>query len=487
VKTRLIPSLLSVATILLAGCMVGPNYVKPSTPMAPSFKEEAANSSQANDGWKPAHPDDQAPRGNWWEIYDDPQLNALEAQIDSANQTLKVAEANYREARAAIRVSRSAEAPTIGTAPSISAVRDSANQPYFPSSQTNNGTGDFTLPVELSWEIDLWGRLRRNVTAAREETQASAADMAAVQLSLQAELAFDYFEIRSADAEKKLLDDTVQAYSKALELTENRFEGGAAPKSDVAQARTQLEDARVLDTDITVQRAEFEHAIAILIGKPPASFRLPPSPIDLHTPAIPAIPEVLPSELLQRRPDIAASERRVGAANEQIGIAQAAYYPTLNLSGLAGFQGTSALNWLTWPSRFWAVGPTFSETIFDAGRRGAIKESAIAGYDASVANYRQTTLTAFQQVEDNLAVLRILAGESQQQQTATAAAEESLRLFENRYAGGVDTYLQVVTSQTTALSNERNDIDIRRRQLDASVLLIKAVGGDWNVAKLPKV
>jgi NodT family efflux transporter outer membrane factor (OMF) lipoprotein len=487
VKTRLIPSLLSVATILLAGCMVGPNYVKPSTPMAPSFKEEAANSSQANDGWKPAHPEDRAPRGNWWEIYDDPQLNALEAQIDSANQTLKAAEANYREARAAIRVSRSAEAPTIGTAPSISAVRDSANQPYFPSSQTNNGTGDFTLPVELSWEIDLWGRLRRNVTAAREETQASAADMAAVQLSLQAELAFDYFEIRSADAEKKLLDDTVQAYSKALELTENRFEGGAAPKSDVAQARTQLEDARVLDTDITVQRAEFEHAIAILIGKPPASFRLPPSPIDLHTPAIPAIPEVLPSELLQRRPDIAASERRVGAANEQIGIAQAAYYPTLNLSGLAGFQGTSALNWLTWPSRFWAVGPTFSETIFDAGRRGAIKESAIAGYDASVANYRQTTLTAFQQVEDNLAVLRILAGESQQQQTATAAAEESLRLFENRYAGGVDTYLQVVTSQTTALSNERNDIDIRRRQLDASVLLIKAVGGDWNVAKLPKV
>ena len=486
-KTRLIPSLLSVATILLAGCMVGPNYVKPSTPMAPSFKEEAANSSQANDGWKPAQPDDQAPRGNWWEIYDDPQLNALEAQIDSANQTLKAAEANYREARAAIRVSRSAEAPTIGTAPSISAVRDSANQPYFPSSQTNDGTGDFTLPVELSWEIDLWGRLRRNVTAAREETQASAADMAGVQLSLQAELAFDYFEIRSADAEKKLLDDTVQAYSKALKLTENRFEGGAAPKSDVAQARTQLEDARVLDTDITVQRAEFEHAIAILIGKPPASFRLPPSPIDLHTPAIPAIPEVLPSELLQRRPDIAASERRVGAANEQIGIAQAAYYPTLNLSGLAGFQGTSALNWLTWPSRFWAVGPTFSETIFDAGRRGAIKESAIAAYDASVANYRQTTLAAFQQVEDNLAVLRILAGESQQQQTATAAAEESLRLFENRYAGGVDTYLQVVTSQTTALSNERNDIDIRRRQLDASVLLIKAVGGDWNVAKLPKV
>jgi NodT family efflux transporter outer membrane factor (OMF) lipoprotein len=258
-------------------------------------------------------------------------------------------------------------------------------------------------------------------------------------------------------------------------------------KSDVAQARTQLEDARVLDTDIMVQRAEYEHAIAILIGKPPANFSLPPSPIDLHTPAIPAIPEVLPSELLERRPDIAASERRMAAANEQIGIAQAAYYPTLNLSALAGFEGTSATNWLNWPSRFWAVGPSLSETLFDARRRRATKESAIAAYDGNVANYRQTTLTAFQQVEDNLAVLRILAGESQQQHSATAAADETLRLFMNRYAGGVDTYLQVVTSQTTALSNERNDIDIRRRQLDASVLLIKALGGDWNVNKLPKI
>jgi NodT family efflux transporter outer membrane factor (OMF) lipoprotein len=486
-KTRLTPALLSMTTILLAGCMVGPNYVKPSTPMAPSFKEAAPNLTQASDGWKPAQPGDQTPRGNWWEIYNDPQLNALEAQIDSANQTLKIAEANYHEARAAIRVNRSAQAPTIGAAPSISAVRVSANQPYFPANQANNGTGNFVLPVDLSWEIDLWGRIRRSVTAAKEQTQASAADMAAVQLSLQAELAFDYFELRSADAEKQLLDDTVQAYSKALELTENRFEGGAAPKSDVAQARTQLEDTQVLDTDIMVERAQYEHAIAILIGKPPAVFSLPSSPIDLHTPGIPGIPQGLPSELLERRPDIAASERRMAAANEQIGIAQAAYYPTLDLSALAGFQGSTAANWFTWPSRFWAVGPSFSETLFDAGRRSGTKEAAIAAYDGNVANYRQTTLTAFQQVEDNLAVLRILSGESQQQHNATAAAEETLRLFENRYVGGVDTYLQVVTSQTTALSNERNDIDIRRRQLDASVLLIKALGGDWNVSKLPKV
>ena len=486
-KARLIPFLLSALTIPVAGCMVGPKYSRPSAPMAPAFKEEAPASSQANDAWKLAQPGDQTTRGDWWEIYEDPQLNALETQIDSANQTLKIAEANYHEARAAIRFNRSAEAPTIGVAPSISTVRDSANQPYFPPSQANNGNGDFILPVDLSWEIDLWGRIRRSVTAAKEQTQASAADMAAVQLSLQAELAYDYFELRSADAEKRLLDETVQAYSRALELTDNRFQGGAAPKSDVAQARTQLQDAQVLDTDIMVERAQYEHAIAILIGKPPASFSLAASPIDLQTPAIPGIPQVLPSALLERRPDIAASERRMAAANEQIGIAQAAYYPTLNLSALAGFQGNSALNWFNWPSRFWAVGPSLSETLFDAGRRRATRESAIATYDANVANYRQTTLTAFQQVEDNLAVLRILAGESQQQHSATAAAEETLRLFQNRYVGGVDTYLQVVTSQTTALSNERNDIDIRRRQLDASVLLIKALGGDWNVTKLPKV
>jgi NodT family efflux transporter outer membrane factor (OMF) lipoprotein len=484
-KTYVAASLLSLTSIVLTGCMVGPNYVKPTTPMAPAFKEQAAAPSQANDGWKLAQPGDQSPRGNWWEIYDDPQLNVLEAQIDSANQTLKIAEANYREARAAIRFNRSAEAPTIGVAPSISAVRDSANQPYFPASEANNGTGDFALPVDMSWEIDLWGKIRRSVTAAKEQTQASAADMAAIQLSLQADLAYNYFELRSADAEKKLLDDTVEAYSKALGLTDNRFEGGAAPKSDVAQARTQLKDAQVLDTDIMVERAQYEHAIAILIGKPPANFSLPLSPIDLQTPAIPAIPQVLPSELLERRPDIAASERRMAAANEQIGIAQASYYPVLNLSALAGFDGTSAVNWFTWPSRFWALGPSFSETLFDAGRRRATKEAAVAAYDVNVATYRQTTLAAFQQVEDNLAVLRILAGESQQQHDATTAAEESLRLFENRYAGGVDTYLQVVTSQTTALSNERNDIDIRRRQLEASVLLIKAVGGGWDLSQLP--
>ena len=368
--------------------------------------------SQANDGWKPAQPGDQTPRGNWWEIYGDPQLNALEAQIDSANQTLKIAEANYRQARTAIRFNRSYEAPTIWTLHRASprCVTRRTSPTFRRARPTMEAAISFFRSICPGRSIS--GAEFGAASPLPGEDSGKRGRHGCGAIELQAELAYDYFELRSADAEKKLLDETVQAYSKALELTENRFEGGAAPKSDVAQARTQLEDTQVLDTDVMVQRAEYEHAIAILIGKPPADFSLPPSPIDLHTPAIPAIPEALPSELLERRPDIAASERRMAAANEQIGIAQAAYYPTLNLSALEGLQGTSVTNWLNWPSRFWAVGPSFSETLFDAGRRRATKESAIAGYDANVANYRQTTLTAFQQVEDNLAVLRILAGES---------------------------------------------------------------------------
>jgi len=466
--------------------MVGPKYARPSTPMAPSFKEAPADAQQS-EGWRIAHPGDQNPRGAWWEMYGDQQLDALEQQIEPANQTLKIAEANFRQARAAIGYSRSFEAPTVGVNPSISTVRDSAHQPYFSPALANNGGGDMALPAEASWEIDLWGRIRRGVTAAREQAQASAADEASVRLSLHADLALDYFELRSADAQKRLLDDTVQAYSKALQLTENRYHGGVDPKAVVDQARTQLQDAQVLDSDVMVARAQYEHAIAILIGKPPAAFSLPPMPLDTSGPNLPPAPVLLPSELLERRPDIAAAERRMAAANEQIGIAEAAYYPTLSLSALAGFQGTSALNWLNWPSRFWAVGPQLSETLFDAGRRHASKQIAEAGYDATVATYRQTTLSAFQEVEDNLAVLKVLSTESQQQRTATSAAEETLHLFQNRYEGGVDTYLQVVTSQTTALNNERNDIDIRRRELDASVLLIKAIGGDWTTAQLPKV
>jgi NodT family efflux transporter outer membrane factor (OMF) lipoprotein len=484
-RRRLLMGFASSLCLLLPGCMVGPQYARPTAPLTSNFKE--ADGSNEGDGWKVAQPGDTRLRGKWWELYGDTRLNELEEQVDPSNQSLKIAEANFRQARAAIRFSRASEAPTIGTAPSISAVRDSANQPYFPASEANNGTGDFTLPFDLSYEIDLWGRVRRTVTASREQAQASAADLETARLSLHAEVAIDYFEVRSADAQKKLLDDTVNSYSEALDLTKHRFEGGAAPKSDVAQAQTQLDGARVQASEITVQRAQYEHALAILIGKPPAAFDLPPVPLNLHSPTMPSIPVALPAELLERRPDIAAAERRMGAANEQIGIARAAYYPTLNLAAVVGLEGSSLLNWFNWPSRFWAVGPGLSETLFDAGRRRATTESARAGYDGAIANYRQTVLTSFQQVEDNIVVLRVLQTESAQQHEATGAAEESLLLFQNRYAGGVDTYLQVVTSQTTALANERNDIDIMRRQFEANVLLIKALGGGWDISTLPKL
>src|SRR5438094_1644444 len=340
--------------------------------------------------------------------------------------------------------------------PSIASTRASANRPYLPSGAARP-KGDFVLRFDGSYELDFWGRVRRTVASAREFAQASAADLETAKLSLQAELAFDYFELRSADAQKKILDDTVKSYAAALRLTQNRYQGGAVPKSDVAQAQTQLETAQVQDTDIGVQRSQYEHAIAILIGKPPAAFSLQAASL---APRPPDIPVGVPSELLERPPDIAAAERRMAAANEQIGIARAAFFPTLLLSATAGFEGTSIMNWLNWPSRFWAVGPTVVQTLFDAGRRRATSEAAIAGFDAAAADYRESALTAFQQVEDNLAALRILEAEAGQQHQAVVSAQESLQLFTNRYKGGVDTYLQVVTSQTTALTTERKETDI---------------------------
>jgi NodT family efflux transporter outer membrane factor (OMF) lipoprotein len=484
-KTRFVSIPLTSVMLLLAGCMVGPKYATPTTPMAPAFKEEPPDSFKSDSNWKPASPSDQLIRGNWWEIFGDPQLNALEEQVTSANQNLKIAEARLRQARSMIRFNRASLFPTISTAPSVANERLSTNQPYFPASQANNGTGNFTLPFDLSYEVDLWGRVRRTVNASREEAQATAADLETASLSLHAELALDYFELRSSDAQKQLLDDTVKAYTNALALTRNRFEGGAAPKSDVAQAQTQLEAAQVQETDISVARAQFEHAIATLIGQPPARFSLPPAPQAKFK--LPTVPVGVPSTLLERRPDIAAEERRAAEANEQIGIARAAFFPTLVIGAEGGFQGTNVTNWFTWPSRMWAVGPQLSETLFDAGRRRATSDAAKANYDATVAGYRQTALTAFQEVEDNLAALRVLESEAEQQHRATASAQESLQLFTNRYEGGVDNYLQVITAQTIALSNERNDIDIQRRRMDASVLLVKAVGGGWDTTQLPKL
>jgi NodT family efflux transporter outer membrane factor (OMF) lipoprotein len=484
---RLLPLIAGVVVSLVAGCMVGPNYERPAAITAPVFKEAPADPPPANDGWKPGQPSDQAMKGDWWRMYQDPQLDTLEAQVNEANQTLKIAEQDFRSARAAIGMARSQEVPTVGAGASVRSVRESANEPYFLTNLANNGSGDFTLPLDLSYEIDLWGRIRRGVTYAREQAQASAADMESARLSLHAELATDYFGLRSADGQEKLLDDTIKAYQDALQLTQDRFDGGLASSSDVAQAQTQLEEARVQRTDVEVQRAEFEHAIAVLIGKSPASVTIPANPINIQPPKVPAIPGLLPSVLLERRPDIAAEERRMAAANEQIGIAKAAYYPTLSLSGLVGMESTSSQSWFNWPSRFWAVGPSISETLFDGGRRRSLSEQARAHYDAAVATYRQTTLQAFQQVEDNFAALRILQKEQEQQHRATAASLESLSTFQVRYEGGLELYLEVVTSQTVALANQRNDIDLMRRQLDASVLLIKALGGGWNTQQLPKL
>lgn len=477
--------MIAVTLLALSGCMAGPKYKTPAAIMAPSFKEAPPPSFAEQDGWMPGHPSDTSLKGDWWTLFHDAELNTLEAQVDTANQSLKSADANFRAAREQIRYARAAEAPTVGAGPGISTVRDSANQPYFSSTLANRGEGNFSLPVDFNYEIDLWGRIRRAVTSARELAQASNADLESARLSLHAELAIDYFGLRSADAQAKLLDDTVKAYRSAMQLTQDRFEGGVAPQSDLAQARTQLDQACVQRTDVEVRRTQYEHAIAVLIGKPPAELTLPPLPLGEGSPVMPDIPGVMPSALLQRRPDIAADERRMASANEQIGIAQAAYYPTLSLSGLAGFQGTSALNWFVWPSRFWAVGTTLSQTAFDAGRRRAAKNITVDRYDATVANYRQTVLTAFQQVEDNLAALRVLENEAQQQHEATASAEQSMDLFQIRYEGGVDTYLQVVTWQTAALNNQRNDIDLLERRLDASVLLIKALGGGWDRTRIP--
>ncbi len=462
------------AALLLGGCMVGPEYTKPSAPMTPAYKEA--------DGWKAAEPSDNLPRGQWWAILGDPELQALEEQVAEANQNLKIAEARLREARAMVRFNRAALFPTISTSFGASSIRDSANRPFVPPGLNTGSSGDLLFSLDMSYEIDLWGRVRRTVAAARQEAQATAADLETARLSLQAELAMDYFALRAADAQKQLLDETVKAFEAALRLTTNRFEGGAAPKSDVAQAQTQLDTTRAQATDVTVQRAQLEHAIATLIGKPPAAFSLPSRPLDTRPPDIPV---GLPSQLLERRPDIAAAERRVAEANEQIGIAKAAYYPTVMLNASVGFEGSSFGNLLNASSLLWAVGASITQTIFDGGRRRATSDTARAAYDATVAAYRQTTLTAFQQVEDNLAALRILEQEAQQQRRAVESAQQSLQLFTNRYRGGVDNYLQVITAQTATLANQRTEIDILGRRMAASVLLVKALGGGWDVAELP--
>ncbi len=460
--------------LLLAACAVGPRYSRPPVTVPPAYKETPEN-------WKLAQPADQALRGKWWEIFGDSQLSALEEKIDVSNQTLKAAEARFEQARALVRLARADYYPTLTAGASVSRNRLSKNRPLLGA--TTNYT-DLVLPADVSYEPDVWGRVRRTVEGARASAQASAADLESVNLSLHAELAADYFTARALDAEEQLLNSTVAAYQKALELTENRYDGGIASQVDVAQAQTQLESTRSQAIDLGVQRAQVEHAIAALIGEPASTFSLRAVALKA-TP--PAIPPGLPSDLLERRPDIAAAERQVAAANAQIGVARAAYFPAVMLSATGGFEGSTISNWLTGPSGFAAVGLAAVETVFDAGRRRAISEQARAAYDESVADYQQSVLISFQEVEDSLAALRLLETEAKTQDAAVAAAEHSLTLSNNRYRGGVANYLEVTTAQSAALLDERAAVEISGRRMVNTVLLIKALGGGWNRSNLPSL
>ncbi len=474
-------------SLLLTGCMVGPKYQKP---LQPAFTAPATTVDKSelpykeNDpNWHPATPSDATLRGDWWTIFQNSELNLLEVKAGIQNQSLKTYQARYEEAQAQIGINRSRLFPTIGTQALAQGVRYSQGRPYFSGSNSGAGVADVQLPLTASWELDFWGRIRREVNIAREETQATAADRATAELLVQTQLAVDYFELRADDAQAKLLDDTVKDYQEALRITTNRFNGGVSNESDVFQAKTQLQAALVALEDIKVQRAQNEHAIAVLIGQPPNSFSLHNAPLQGVPPGIPA---GLPSQLLERRPDIAAAERRTAEANQQIGIARAAYFPTVGLSAAAGFESGSVANIFNASNFVYALGPTVNYNIFDFGLRSSVSAQARAAFEQDSAQYRQTVLEAFQQVEDNLAALRVLEQEAQQQHEATVAAQGAQKIFDNRYVGGLDTYLQVVTAQNAALGNERNDIDIQRRRMDASVLLIKALGGGWSTANLPK-
>ena len=471
-----IAAVATVGIVFLAGCSVGPRYARPSAPDAPQFKELPPN-------WKAAQPNDQLAKGKWWEVFQDPQLNQLEEQINVSNQSLKAAQAQFEQARALVRVNRASYYPTItaGVAGSRNRVSTARANGQFTAS---NPYTDLTIPVDLAYEVDVWGRVRHTVQAARANAQATAGDLESVSLSLHAELAAVYFQVRTFDADAKLLDSTVASYTRALELTQSRYSGGVASQVDVAQAQTQLETTRAQAIDVRVARAQFEHAIAVLIGQAPAKFSLPLMPL---TATPPMVPTGLPSDLLERRPDVSAEERRMAVANEQIGIATAAYYPTISLSATGGFEGNSISNWFVAPGGFVSAGASAVEIIFDAGRRRAVTDQAKFAYDQSVANYRQTVLTAFQEVEDNLAALRLLEDESRTQQGAVEAAERSLALSNNRYKGGVANYLEVTTAQTFALADERTLVQIAGRRMTASVQLIKALGGGWDTSSLPVV
>ena len=461
--------------LLVNACTVGPDYVRPSAVAPAAYKETK--------GWKVAEPREALLKGAWWEIFGDPQLNGLEAQVDISNQNLAAAAAQFRQARALVRAARAAFFPTVSAGPSVSRSLASANAVGGSSSGKTSPTNDYLLSGDVSWELDIWGKVRRSVESSQAAAQASAGDLEATRLSVQAELAQDYFQLRTLDAQKSLLDATVADYQKFLKVTQNRYASGVASSSDVLQAETQLKSTQAQAVDVGVQRAQLEHAVAVLIGRPASNFSIPFSPLPSIDP--PPIPVHLPSELLERRPDIAAAERRVAAANAQIGVAEAAYYPAITLSALGGFNSFHLSDWLTWPSRFWSVGSTLSETVFEGGLRKAQTEQARAAYDGTVATYRQTVLTGFQEVEDNLAALRILEEEAGIQDQAVKAATRSVVVTTNQYKAGTASSLAVIVVQAIALNDDVTAVNILGRRMTAAVLLIKALGGGWDSSDLP--
>jgi NodT family efflux transporter outer membrane factor (OMF) lipoprotein len=493
VKVLLVPSM---AALTLGGCMVGPRYHRPDAtpqPPPPSYKESPTQ-VQDPGPWKVAEPKDAMLRGKWWAIYDDPELNSLEDQLNINNQNIKQFFENFMAARALVAQARSQLYPTIGINPSISRSQSSGNLGNSTPTTGTGGTGGtvtttagrqsslFSLPADVSWAPDLWGRIRSQIHAAQYNAQLSAADLENERLIEQASLASFLFELRGQDALRKIFDETIEADKKSVELTRARFETGIDNEISLVQAQQALESAEAAGANLGVARAQFEHAIATLIGKPASDFSLPVKALD-HAP--PAIPIGVPSQLLERRPDIAASERGMAAANAQIGVAVAAYYPNLTLSASGGFESSSLTNLLSYSSRFWSVGPSVSETIFDAGLRRATVLQFEATYNANVAGYRQTVLTAFQQVEDFLAAVRILSQQIELQQQAVKSAERFLELANARYYTGVDTYLNVLVAQTTLLSNQQNLASLRTQAMTASVQLIQALGGGWDSSQLP--
>jgi len=464
---RIARAVLISALSTLAGCAVGPDYQRPDVAAPAQFKE--------TQGWKMAEPRDEAPRSPWWERYGDPQLNGLVAQVEVSNQNVQAAAAQYRQAQAVLGASRASYFPTVTGG--FAATRGQGAT----SASTTTGAIRNTdqLSLGASWEADVWGRIGRGVESSAASAEASAADLQAALLSAQGTLVQSYTQLRVNDAQRRLLDETVAAYERSLEITRNRYASGVAARIDVAQAETQLKTTQAQAIDLGVQRAQLEHAIALLIGKAPADFSLPRTDT---LPVLPQIPVDLPSVLLERRPDVAAAERRAAAANAQIGVAQSAFFPALTFSAAGGYQNTSLSQLLSLPNRFWSLGPALAQTLFDGGARSARKDQAIAAYDQSVATYRQAVLTAFQDVEDNLAALHVLAAEQVAQREATQFAEESLRLTENQYQSGTVSYLNVVVAQATALSAKISSLNITGRRLLASAALLKALGGDWRAA-----